>query len=394
MDNRSRQGVAGMPTKSCVEMNGGAGRQHPRRKTLSKKVRGQSRGKEESAGYRSMSEFQPPPSCWMPQRLFPAVSDSAVGGYPVSMGFSMDQMPYPLYQPVFPHPAMVAMTPHLHSKRCTHADQPPNSEYTSLPPGNVIDCQSDHQRRFSDPGLANGVDSEEDDSGDAADDLSNCNLSDRVNSLAKENHRLQAELKETRLQLHELKLEMTAWKESHPTYEPGMVSDLVCEVREAMKVHQEAFLARLKQTTPQVNDRLTVKEFDDLKKKLQNVTNEKEDLNDRLKRLEEQMQTVMVHNSLQDSNQQELVVLEQEKLKLRRELQEEIDARKTAESQFRSLEQVLGALRKKKINGIVEDKMAERDTDHVTSGESLMSSLGSGSMHSPHVTMSGPVTDL
>lgn len=29
-----------------------------------------------------------------------------------------------------------------------------------------------------------------------------------------------------------------------------------------------------------------------------------------------------------------------------------------------------------------------------SSGESLMSSLSSGSLHSPHVTMSGPVTDL
>lgn len=29
-----------------------------------------------------------------------------------------------------------------------------------------------------------------------------------------------------------------------------------------------------------------------------------------------------------------------------------------------------------------------------SSGESLMSSFSSGSLHSPHVTMSGPVTDL
>ncbi|XP_039282669.1 uncharacterized protein LOC111046336 [Nilaparvata lugens] len=410
MDNRSRQNVAGMPTatsKSSLDMNGvGSNRQHARRKTHTKKVK---RQPTTNTGYRSMSEFQPPPSCWMPlsqQRLFPAVSDSAVGGCPM---YSVE------YQPVF-HP--VAMTSHrcnglLHTERpnseygplLTNSEYGPlhtsreygplhtNSEYTSLPPNTVL-CQSESQRRFSDPGLANGLDSDDEESAaSCTGDDCNATLTERVNCLTRENHRLRADLKETRRELQELKMEMNAWKESRPSYEPGMVSDMVCEVRESMKVHQEVLLARLKQTTPQVNDRLTLKEFDDLKKKLQNVTNEKESLSDRLKRLEEQMQTVMVHNSLQESNQQELVVLEQEKLKLRRELQEEIDARKTAESQFRSLEHVLGALRKKKINGIVEDKMAA-DGDHVTSGESLMSSLGSGSMHSPHVTMSGPVTDL
>lgn len=66
------------------------------------------------------------------------------------------------------------------------------------------------------------------------------------------------------------------------------------------------------------------------------------------------------------------------------------------------LERFVASLRRKIPNGLVlEEKTAINNGDVNgglsscnTTSESLMSSLGSGSLHSPHVTMSGPVTDL
>lgn len=65
------------------------------------------------------------------------------------------------------------------------------------------------------------------------------------------------------------------------------------------------------------------------------------------------------------------------------------------------LERFVASLRKKIPNGLVLEEKTTVNNSDVNGGlsscntsESLMSSLGSGSLHSPHVTMSGPVTDL
>lgn len=187
----------------------------------------------------TMSEFHPNYVPVQGQRLFAAVSDPAVCGYPVSHCYPLEPVPlsvgFPLYQAAPPYHHRMTYKEMLSPARKPRARNskdetvPPNrptDEYTSLPPGNISDFESDHQRRFSDPGLANAVDSDESDSCDDSaaswDDVSN--VANQIENLVQENKRLSKELQETKAELQDLKLEINTWTKTYSSYEPGFIS--------------------------------------------------------------------------------------------------------------------------------------------------------------------------
>lgn len=176
------------------------------------------------------------------QRLFAAMSDPAVCGYPLSlypydhipvpMGYSIYQQPPPYPQPVPCKEAVPPPRKGRQRKHCEKIKHPKDTfqtldEYTSLPPGNFQDFESDQQRRFSDPGLANNTGSEAD---SLSDDVSSgswygdSQLSSHIEMLILENKRLSKELKETQTELQNLKCEVASLVQAQTTCEPGFVA--------------------------------------------------------------------------------------------------------------------------------------------------------------------------
>lgn len=180
------------------------------------------------------------------QRLFAAVSDPAVCAYPLSMAYPYDpvavSLGYPMYQPPPYHHHRVPYKDTLQSPRrprhrnnCDKVDHAMKDtfetvdEYTSLPPGNLQDTESDHQRRFSDPGLANNSASEEDSlstNGSSASWREDSQIASQIETLVQENKRLSKELKETQAELQELKLEVTSLSQIQSSCEPGFISGM------------------------------------------------------------------------------------------------------------------------------------------------------------------------
>lgn len=177
------------------------------------------------------------------QRLFAAVSDPAVCGYPISLGYPYDPIHVPLGYPIYsqhpPYPHRVPCKDTNHSPRRMKLRQNNDKitrskdtfqtvdEYTSLPPGNFQDNESDHQRRFSDPGLANNTESEGDslsDDGSSASWYDDSQVSGQVEILLQENKRLSRELKETQAELQELKSEVALLMQMQTSFEPGFVT--------------------------------------------------------------------------------------------------------------------------------------------------------------------------
>uniref|UniRef100_A0A1B6DDI7 Uncharacterized protein n=1 Tax=Clastoptera arizonana TaxID=38151 RepID=A0A1B6DDI7_9HEMI len=372
----------------------------------------------------TINEYHPSYLPIQGQRLFAAMSDPAVCGYPVSHCYPLEPVSlsvgFPLYQapPPYPHRAThrEVISPRgrrahsYYSKDDPCPTTKPTDEYASLPPGHISDFESDQQRRFSDPGLANAADSNESDSCDSLASCGNTScVADQIDHIIQENKRLSKELMETKTELQDLRLEMDSLNKSYmSSYRPGLISELVKEVRDATKLKEEMLLSKVKSFVEESCSNLTSQEkkvcsqeCEDLKSQLKQVCTDKASLTDRLLRLEEQMKTLMIHNSVQETSRGELLELEKEKLQLRRELQEAVDAKKVAEANITKLERQVNNFRKKLPNGLIIDEkpIPVIINPHSTSAEdtpteSISSSLGSGSIHSPHVTMSGPVTDL
>lgn len=177
------------------------------------------------------------------QRLFAAMSDPAVCGYPIPVGYSYDPIPVSLGYPIYQQPP-----PYTHRVPCKDKNHLPRriklkqnydkiaqskdtfqtvDEYTSLPPGNFQDNESDQQRRFSDPGLANNTESEGDslsDDGSSASWYDDSQVSSQMEMLLQENKRLSKELKETQAELQELKSEVALLVQMQTSFEPGFVT--------------------------------------------------------------------------------------------------------------------------------------------------------------------------
>lgn len=116
-----------------------------------------------------------------------------------------------------------------------------SNEYLSLPVVPPDQNNETDKRRFSDPGLPN----ESDSSSNSFEDRIVHKLTQQVNSLKESNRRLSREVMELRVELNILKQQHSSrhWDRE---YEPGMLADIIREVRDAARVREDALLARVK----------------------------------------------------------------------------------------------------------------------------------------------------
>ncbi|XP_054257831.1 uncharacterized protein LOC128982830 isoform X2 [Macrosteles quadrilineatus] len=411
MDNSNRR-VKKINTRKLQEMNGNS------KSNSSYKVDNTRRqkhtrdccNKEEHDRERMNEVFS---SYLQGQRLFTAVSDPAVCAYPMSLGYTYpDSIPVPLGYPVFhPHqfPHKVPYNDQKHSPRNNFVRKPHGKqdqskdtfqtvdEYTSLPPGNLQDVESDQQRRFSDPGLANNSESEVDSLSEqesSASGYGDSELTAQIETLVLENKRLSKELKETQSELQDLKIEIASLATVQSSCEPGFISELVREVHEATKLKEDTLLTKVKLFAENLLSTRT-------QYPLPNVTQSEDDaVTQRLTRLEEQMKTILAHNSMQENVKKELSACQQNNLQLKEELKSAVKAKDLAEATATKYERLFNMVKKNVPNGVVLDDK-EKAQHSLDTSESLTSSLGSSlppSSPSPspshQVTMSGPVTDL
>ncbi|CAG9765819.1 unnamed protein product [Ceutorhynchus assimilis] len=261
-------------------------------------------------------------------------------------------------------------------------------DYMSLPVVN-IDQNEESKRRFSDPGLPN----------DSSDSCSNsCDgrivqkLTHQIHSLRDSNNRLTREVMELRIELNLLKQQQTS-RHYDREYEPGMLADVIREVREAARVREDALLARVKHIMEEKH--LSVSQL--------NVSSEKNRNNDRISKLEEQLKSLTICNNsrsddtvnilnsstlsgIDEKNKsaRQVFDLEMEALELRRELQ---DARAKKEEADQKVLQLSNMLRRSDVN------TSDPSEDGKTSVDSFSISTTASST-TPRVILTGPVTSL
>ncbi|XP_066996302.1 uncharacterized protein [Anabrus simplex] len=327
-----------------------------------------------------------------------------------------------------------------------------SQEYTSLPPVTQSDITNPSQRRFSDPGLGpipNCNESTDESSNSSSSRGSSptavglvLSLAEQVNSLQESNRILFRELHDTKVELESLKLQAASWRQLPPDYEPGMLSGLVREVRDAARVREEALLSRVRgmlgstesikweELSRQKVCSIPVPEksaqgsqdIQQLKDQLQKALAEKSRSDDRLLRIEDQLKALQLqiscvpsHNSSETINSRdhnERPVPQQvnnfvcDKIDLVRDVQEVLPSNeKTCAKDEVYAQKVI--IPQKKVNGIIQDlkqhgpaSLEQCSSSLENTSESSVSigsgSIGTGrsSIHSAQVTMSGPVTDL
>lgn len=118
-----------------------------------------------------------------------------------------------------------------------------NNNFTSLPVG-IIDnsCQSEKQNNTFDTGSEN-------------ESLSNSNtlnsfnmqrIMQQMNELRENNNYLCMQVRELRAEVNMLKQQQQNSKGSDREYEPGMLADVIREVRDAARVRENALIAKVK----------------------------------------------------------------------------------------------------------------------------------------------------
>ncbi|CAH1958688.1 unnamed protein product [Acanthoscelides obtectus] len=194
-----------------------------------------------------------------------------------------------------------------------------DNEYLSLPVGNVDPTDDTCKRSFSDPGLP-----DESDSGSSFDDCIVQKLTQQVNSLKESNKRLTKEVMELKVEVNMLK-QQQSYRHYDRDYEPGMVADIIREVRDAARVREDALLARVKHLIEE--------------KQLGLIVSNKNKNSERISKLEEQMKHLNINNQRSEdinshfsnitsateesinSSTKQVLDLEKEALELRKELQ-------------------------------------------------------------------------
>lgn len=140
------------------------------------------------------------------QRLYPTMSDSAVCGYQtVPVHIPVDTRFHTLYPVYQPYVSVGIGREYLEpSQHISSRDQ-----FTSLPPINVIDNESEIKRTHSDPGLNNQDDTFELISSESEQSFDTC-YANEVAELKKANQRLSNELELVKIELRNLKLDISS----------------------------------------------------------------------------------------------------------------------------------------------------------------------------------------
>ncbi|XP_056638033.1 uncharacterized protein LOC130446048 [Diorhabda sublineata] len=264
-------------------------------------------------------------------------------------------------------------------------------EFSSLPVVHMGPDEAATKRRFSDPGIPNDSDS----SVNSADDGILHKLKSQINSLKESNHRLSKEIMDLKIEVNILK-QQSNFKHHDREYEPGILADVIREVRDAARVREDAFLAKVKHLLEEQQQRLGLNHMHYLSDKHKN--------NERISKLEEQLKLLTINNKRQEdkplngnvSNTGQVMELEREAIELRRELQDTRAKKEASEYKLLQLEKELSNLIR---NGNMTISDASDDTKSA-SIESLSNSVitNASSVSVSHgnsrITLTGPVTDL
>ncbi|XP_014212441.1 probable ATP-dependent helicase PF08_0048 [Copidosoma floridanum] len=285
------------------------------------------------------------------QRLFAAVSDPSVCGYsavPVTYAMepvSMSPM-YRLYQPIV-KPNYRLYRGRTRSSLMRMQNGPPcsndtlrngysslqenswdqsipiayqNGDYASLPPNANVDNKDNRQelssehRRYSDPGLGPAenlpIHSKNNDDSDSAASNSSITTIDKSNKLLfilyeqmtkmkETNSQLFKEMHQAKLDLETIKTELLQIKQNVLCdYQPGMLSDVIKEIREASKVQEEAMFSKMKLLIEnQQSEKFA--QVDQLKSQLEQVRRENEEDKERIIKLEKEV-TALRHATKMD----------------------------------------------------------------------------------------------
>jgi hypothetical protein len=243
---------------------------------------------------------------------------------------------YPNFYPSNPNfNFMNAMKPQMMSS--VNCD---NNEYLSLPVVNVDQNDDQSKRRYSDPGLPN----DSDDSGNSIESKIIEKLTHQVGVLKESNRKLTREVTEMRIELNMLKQQQST-RHYDREYEPGMLADIIREVRDAARVREDALLAKVKHMIEE--KQLSVNHL--------HLVSEKNRNNDRISKLEEQLKNLSVNNSRVEENgdqavedgtnaARQVLELEREALVLRKELQETRAKKEEADQKLLQLDKKLSTI--------------------------------------------------
>jgi len=135
------------------------------------------------------------------------VSDSAVCGYPFPVNIPVDPRFHTLYPVYQPYVSVGLGREYLESSQ-QHV--PSRDQFTSLPPINMLDNESEIKRTHSDPGLNNQDEEFELISGDSDRESFNTCYANEVAELKKDNQRLANELELVKIELRNLKLDISS----------------------------------------------------------------------------------------------------------------------------------------------------------------------------------------
>lgn len=138
------------------------------------------------------------------QRLYPTMSESAVCGYPVPVNIPVDPRFHTLYPIYQPYVSVGIGREYLEpSQQISSRDQ-----FTSLPPINIMDNESEIKRTHSDPGLNNQDDKFEEISSESDQESCDMYYANEINDLKKDNQRLANEMELMKIELRNLKLDI------------------------------------------------------------------------------------------------------------------------------------------------------------------------------------------
>ncbi|XP_008549262.1 uncharacterized protein LOC103572422 isoform X3 [Microplitis demolitor] len=288
------------------------------------------------------------------QRLFTTMSDPSFCGYstvPVAYAMEPVSMPgiYPLYRPTpqpnyrpprgrprrnIPQHHPTHSQAHqgisnisnisgvangyssLQENRTSFSTLYQNGDYTSLPPSannHIVtdgdDLNSEH-RRYSDPGLGPAdlppyTNSEDSDSGGSSSSITTIgknnklvlSLVEQMTALREANSQMFKQLNETKLSLENVTTELGEIKQhASSDYQPGMLSDIISEIRQANKTLDETIDARINAIVEE-KTRQKLLELDDLKEQLAKMTEQKAKGDRRIAKLEEEVASLKINAS-------------------------------------------------------------------------------------------------
>jgi len=171
------------------------------------------------------------PSCnYFPMTPYPSYSNVINGYYPF---LSCPNPAEPMSLPVYPCSLMSRQPSAVLDQ--TYLE---GIDYSSLQMDLPAEADGeDPKRRFSDPGLPNDSES----SSNCSEDASLHKLKQQIAWLRDSNARLSREVMEMRVELNFLKQQQT-----NRHYEPGLLADLIREVRDAARIREDALLSRVK----------------------------------------------------------------------------------------------------------------------------------------------------